>query len=81
MSLPELNSGEVMPEHLGLEFAGVEERVAEGTPGRFRLHHRIGPGKSQGVCFSGKGSTQRKTGVPVFLEDQSALTSEKCFWL
>ena len=62
--LPELHPGEVMPEHLGLEFTGEDDGVAVWTPGLLRLQNYVGTGNCQGVRFAAKGSTQRKTGVP-----------------
>ena len=64
MLLPELCPGEVVPEHFLMEFPGENDRVTVGPPELLWLHNYVGTRNSQGVCFVGKGSTQRKTGVP-----------------
>jgi len=60
--LPELNPGQVMPEHLGLEFAGENEWIPVGTSAWF---WDVGTRKSQIEDLACSGSRDEWLGVPV----------------
>ena len=59
--LPELNPGEVKPEHFLMEFPGEDERVAVGASAWFRDVRTEG---FQGESGPGSSSSHPRFGVP-----------------